>query len=107
VRGALANLRDIFTIFAAEESNHPQRHTTKAPPANVIEEIRSWFASCRRLPVRHTHLIGAVGRETSVRLQRLLGSDCAPLTGTLLEWRVSRIGPKLRKQLNEQGLFLD
>lgn|ERR1022692_1456151 len=84
-----------------------QRHTTKALPANVVEEIRSWFASCRRLPVRHTHLIEAGDRETSVRLQRLLGTDCAPLTGTLLEWRVSRIDPNLRKQLNQQGLFLD
>ena len=84
-----------------------EKHSAKALPANVAEEVRAWFAACHRLPVRRVLLIEAGDRETALRLRRLLGSDCSVVKDTLLEWRVEHIDPKVRKDLNGQGLFLE
>ena len=83
------------------------KHASKPVPANVAEEIRSWFAVCRVLTMRHSILIEAGDRETAMRVQRLLGPRCAVLKDTLLEWRGTGLDPKLRRKLIEQGLFLD
>jgi hypothetical protein len=83
------------------------KHSSKPVPANVAEEIRSWFAVCRPLTTRRSVLIEAGDRETALRVQRLLGPRCAVLKDTLLEWRGTGIDPKLRRKLIEQGLFLD
>lgn len=82
-------------------------HSAKDLPANVAEEVRAWFAACRRLPVRHALLIEAGDRETALRIRKLLGSDCTVVKDTLLEWRVDHIDSKVRKELNGEGLFLD
>jgi hypothetical protein len=76
-------------------------------PANVTEEIRSWFAACRSLTVRRSILIEAGDRETALRVRHLLGSDCVVLKDTLLEWRAGAIDAKTRGKLVEQGIFLD
>jgi hypothetical protein len=83
------------------------KHSSKPVPANVAEEIRSWFAVCRPLVTRRSVLIEAGDRETALRVQRLLGPRCAVLKDTLLEWRGTGLDPKLRRKLIEQGLFLD
>ena len=83
------------------------KHSSKPVPANVAEEIRSWFAVCRPLTTRRSVLIEAGDRETALRVQRLLGARCAVLQDTLLEWRGTGLDPKLRRKLIEQGLFLD
>jgi hypothetical protein len=83
------------------------KHSSKPVPANVAEEIRSWFAVCRPLTTRRSVLIEAGDRETALRVQRLLGPRCAVLKDTLLEWRGTGLDPKLRRKLIEQGLFLD
>jgi hypothetical protein len=83
------------------------KHSSKPVPANVAEEIRSWFAVCRPLVTRRSFLIEAGDRETALRVQRLLGSRCVVLKDTLLEWRGTGLDPKLRRKLIEQGLFPD
>jgi hypothetical protein len=83
------------------------KHSSKPVPANVTEEIRSWFAVCRPLVTRRSVLIEAGDRETALRVQRLLGPRCVVLKDTLLEWRGTGLDPKLRRKLIEQGLFLD
>jgi hypothetical protein len=84
-----------------------KKHSCKPVPANVAVELRSWFAACRPLAVRHSVLIEAGDRETALRVQRLLGPRCVALKDTLLEWRGTVIESKLRRMLTEQGLFLD
>jgi hypothetical protein len=84
-----------------------QKHSSKPLPANVTEEIRSWFAACRSLAVRRSILIEAGDRETALRVQRLLGSGCVVLKDTLLEWHTTAIDAKTRAKLTEQGIFLD
>ena len=83
------------------------KHSSKPVPANVAEEIRSWFAVCRPLVTRRSFLIEAGDRETALRVQRLLGPRCVVLKDTLLEWRGTGLDPKLRRKLIEQGLFPD
>jgi hypothetical protein len=83
------------------------KHSSKPLPANVAEEIRSWFAVCRTLVTRRSFLIEAGDRETALRVQRLLGPRCVVLKDTLLEWRGTGLDPKLRRKLIEQGLFPD
>lgn len=84
-----------------------QKHSSKPVPANVTEEIRSWFAACRPLVVRRSVLIEAGDRETALRVQRLLGSGCVALKDTLLELRATAIDAKTRGKLTEQGIFLE
>jgi hypothetical protein len=84
-----------------------QKHSSKPLPANVTEEIRSWFAACRPLAMRRSILIEAGDRETALRVQRLLGPGCVVLKDTLLEWRATAIDAKTRGKLTEQGIFLD
>jgi hypothetical protein len=84
-----------------------EKHASKPVPANVAEEIRAWFASCRSLSMRRSVLIEAGDRETALRVQRLLGPGCVVLKDTLLEWPGTGIDPKLRRKLTEQCLFPD
>ncbi len=90
--GALANLR---------------RHSAKDLPRNVVEELTSWFASCRRIPLRHTILLEAGEPEVALRLCKALGPKCAVLAGTTLEYRSGSVDSKARKALSEEGLFID
>ena len=83
------------------------KYSSKPVPANVAEEIRSWFAVCRSLTTRRSVLIETGDRETALRVQRLLGPRCVVLKDTLLEWRGTGLDPKLRRKLIEQGLFPD
>ena len=75
-------------------------------PPNVVEELRSWFASCRRIPLRHTILIEAGEPEVAIRLRQALGPECTVLSGTTLEYRCASLDTKARKALSEQGLFI-
>ena len=83
-----------------------RRHAAKDLPPNVAEELRSWFASCRNIPVRHTLLIEAGEPEIALRLCQALGPQCTVLAGTTLEYRSAAIDVKARKSLSEQGLFI-
>jgi hypothetical protein len=112
--GALFRITRRKTILAAAQGTTAEamlatlaKHSSKPVPANVAEEIRSWFAVCRPLTTRRSVLIEAGDRETALRVQRLLGPRCAVLKDTLLEWRGTGLDPKLRRKLIEQGLFLD
>lgn len=112
--GTLFRLTRHKVILAASQGTTAEamlatlgKHSGKPLPANVVEEIRSWFGVCRPLTTRRSILIEAGDRETALRVQHLLGSRCAALSGTLLEWRGTVLDPKLRKKLTEQGLFLD
>ncbi len=84
-----------------------QKHSSKPVPANVTEEIRSWFAACRSLAMRRSILIETGDRETALRVQRLLGPGCVVLKDTLLEWHATAIDAKTRGRLTGQGIFLD
>ena len=84
-----------------------QKHSSKPLPANVAEEIRSWFGACRTLPTRRSVLIEAGDRETALRVRRLFGPGCVELKDTLLECRGEHIEPKIRKKLMEEGIFLE
>jgi hypothetical protein len=84
-----------------------QKYSSKPLPANVTEELRSWFAACRSLVMRRAVLIDAGDAETALRVRRLLGPDCRGLGSTLLEWPGTHVHPKLRAKLTEQGLFLE
>ncbi len=112
--GTLFRLTRQKAILAAAQGNTLEamlatlaKHSSKPVPANVTEEIRSWFAVCRALKTRRSVLIEAGDRETAVRVRRLLGPGCEVLKDTLLEWRGAGIDPKLRRKLTEQGLFID
>jgi hypothetical protein len=112
--GTLFRLTRRKAIFAAAQGTTAeamlatlQKHSSKPVPANVTEEIRSWFAACRSLTVRRSILIEAGDRETALRVRHLLGSDCVVLKDTLLEWRAGAIDAKTRGKLVEQGIFLD
>ncbi len=112
--GALFRITRRKAILAAAQGTTAEamlatlaKHSSKPVPANVAEEIRSWFAVCRPLTTRRSVLIEAGDRETALRVQRLLGPRCAVLKDTLLEWRGTGLDPKLRRKLIEQGLFLD
>jgi hypothetical protein len=84
-----------------------QKHSSKPVPANVTEEIRSWFGACRSLAVRRSILVEAGDRETALRVRCLLGDGCVILKDNLLEWRATSIDAKTRGKLTEQGIFLD
>jgi len=84
-----------------------KKHSSKPLPANVTEEIRSWFAACRSVAMRRSILIEAGDRGTALRVQRLLGPGCVVLKDTLLEWHATAIDAKTRGKLTEQGIFLD
>ena len=112
--GALFRITRRKVILAAAQGTTAEamlatlaKHASKPVPANVAEEIRSWFAVCRPLTTRRSVLIEAGDRETALRVQRLLGTRCSVLKDTLLEWRGAGLDPKLRRKLTEQGLFLD
>jgi hypothetical protein len=111
--GALFRITRRKAILAAAQGTTAEamlatlaKHSSKSVPANVAEEIRSWFAVCRPLTTRRSVLIEAGDRETALRVQRLLGPRCAVLKDTLLEWRGTGLDLKLRRKLTEQGLFL-
>ena len=83
-----------------------RRHSAKDLPRNVVEEVSSWFASCRRIHLRHTILIEAGEPEVALRLRQALGPQCTVLSGTTLEYRSASVDAKTRKALSEQGLFI-
>ena len=91
---------------AAEVLDALEKHSRKPVPANVAEEIRTWFAAGRSLRMRYSILIDAGDRETALRVKRFLGAECVALSETLLEWPKLQLDPKLKKKLTEQGLFL-
>ena len=51
-------------------------------------------------------LIEVPDREAALRVQKILGEKCDPLTSTLLEYRATAIEPGLRKAVSKEGLFL-
>ena len=111
--GTLFRLTRARTILAASRGVTAeamlaalQKHSSKPLPANVAEEIRSWFGACRTLATRHSVLIEAGDRETALRVRRLFGPGCVELKDTLLEFRGEHIEPKIRKKLMEEGIFL-
>jgi hypothetical protein len=82
-------------------------HSIKDLPNNVVEELRSWFASCRHIPFRHSWLFEVPEPETALRLRQALGPQCTVVTDTLLEYRAANIDSHVRKALREAGIFLD
>lgn len=83
-----------------------EKHSSKPVPANVAAELRAWFGACRTATTRRAMLIEAGDPETAARVQKLLGAKCARLGDSLLEWSSSKLDPKLRRKLADQGIFL-
>jgi hypothetical protein len=83
------------------------KFASKPVPENVVAEVRAWFASCRTVTVRRSTLLQAPDAETGLRIKQLLGSQCAQLSATLLEWPEPDLPSGLVNKLREQGVFLD
>jgi hypothetical protein len=81
------------------------RHSSKPVPANVAEELRAWFGSCRTLTQRTIVVIEAPDPATAVRVQRLLGDRATWSGGTRVEWQGDSIPADLRRKLSGNGLF--
>jgi hypothetical protein len=111
--GTLFRLTRSKMILAASRGATAERvlstlakYSSKPVPENVAEEVKTWFAACRSLEVRHSTLIQAGDEETALRIKQLLGSKCGQLSPTLLEWPEPVLPSKLVGKLREQGLFL-
>ena len=84
-----------------------RNYSAKDLPNNVVEELRSWFASCRHISFRHSWLFAVPEPETALRLRQALGPQCRVVNDTLLEYHATNLDSHVRKTLREEGLFLD
>lgn len=78
-------------------------------PANVVRQLRDWYAQVRRVRIRPALLIDCRDAETAARVQTAAGKNVRELTPTLLEVRDStrKARMALLKQLRASGVFVE
>jgi hypothetical protein len=76
-------------------------------PANVVHEIRAWFASCRRIQVEPVHLVRCPDAETAVRVLVAAGAGkLERVTDTVLALRDPTQKSAVLRACRKVGLFL-
>lgn len=102
-------LRGIAAGIPAEEMvARLERLASKAVPANVLTELRSWAGQVRTVKVQTAILFHCPDAATAGRVQQALGKRAARVGETGVAWPAEeKLTASLRKKLQEQGIFIE
>src|SRR6185503_11748302 len=80
--------------------------STTSVPANVEHEIRSWFASCRKLRLEPVHLVRCHDAATAARVLAAGGGKLESLSDTVLVLTDPAHKAAVTRACRKAGLFL-